>query len=61
MFGACAETSVEPEYAAPRPGDVRNSCGDVGKVEMVLGIQAEDSIGRGDKTFASRFGCEGRP
>lgn len=50
LVGIFRETSVKPEYAPPRPGDIRNSCADISKAERVLGykpmIKLEEGIRR---------------
>ena len=42
-----AGVSVEPEYAAPRPGDIRDSLADISKAEKLMGFRPEVGVDEG--------------
>ena len=50
-----AGTNIEPEYADPRPGDVKHSFADVSKARKVLGLSPGVSFGEGIELTMSSF------
>lgn len=38
---------MEPECEPPRPGDIRNSCADIGKAERFLGYELRIELEEG--------------
>ncbi|MDR2390719.1 MAG: NAD-dependent epimerase/dehydratase family protein [Planctomycetota bacterium] len=54
-------TCLEPVYARPRPGDVRNSLADIAKAERLLGYLPSVPFREGlERTVASMFGKKGK-
>jgi len=46
-LAALAGVPVEPEYAAPRPGDIRDSLADISKAEKLMGFRPEVGVDEG--------------
>lgn len=53
MFGA---TTVKPEYAPSRVGDIRDSYADIGKAERILGYKPRFGLEEGIKRFLQGLG-----
>ena len=41
------QARVKPVYTAPKEGDIRNSCADIGKAEKMLGYKRKFTLRRG--------------
>jgi UDP-glucose 4-epimerase len=64
LFERCRAVTgvdVEPEFAPPRPGDLRRSVLDPGRAERELGWRAETSLGDGLARTWAWFGKESAP
>jgi len=46
-------SELKPKYAAPRKGDIKNSCADISKAKRVLGYEPKVALKKGLKTLLS--------
>ena len=49
LLNQCAGTSVEPDYAPPRTGDVRHSTADIARARSIIGFEPKVSFAEGLK------------
>lgn len=54
LLGRAAGQAPRIEYGAPRPGDIRLSCGDPGRARELLGFSARIGMAEGLVPFAGR-------
>jgi len=47
LQGLTSKSQVQPVYAEPRSSDIRNSCGDMGKANRILGFKPKVSLKEG--------------
>jgi nucleoside-diphosphate-sugar epimerase len=47
ILAGLAGVAVEPEYAAPRPGDIRDSLADIAKAGELMGFRPEVGVDEG--------------